>query len=176
MARATAQKAAKGPSLTYLLWGGGLIAVWGIISPSSLLILSLGMLPTLVAFFCDRTEQKFALYCVGGMNFCGVFPFLLKLLDDHSFAAAKAIMSDVFSLAIIFAAAGFGWLMFLSIPPVVSSFLTVLAEARVKSLKSIQSKIVYEWGSGISKTTADAEAPPPVMENVEAKEKNKETA
>lgn len=167
MARAAVQNAGKGPSVTIWLWGGGLIALWGIISPSSLLILSLGMLPALVAYFCDRTEQKFALYCVGGLNFCGVLPFILKLTDDHSFEAAVAIMSNVFSLAIIFAAAGFGWLMFLSIPPVVSSFLTVMAEARVKALKAIQKKVVDEWGSNIS---TDAEQDPTPESSTEEEE------
>ncbi|NQV99264.1 MAG: hypothetical protein HQ483_06175 [Rhodospirillales bacterium] len=164
MAKAATQNTAKAPSFTLILWGAGIVTVWGIISPSSMLILSLGMLPTLVAYFCDRTEQKFALYCVGGMNFCGVFPFLLKLTDDHSFTAAMEIMSNVFSLAIIFTAAGFGWLMFLSIPPVVSSFLTVLAEARVKSLKSIQKKIVDEWGASIAKGNSETAAKVPLTD------------
>lgn len=167
MARAAVQNTGKGPSLTIWLWGAGLIALWGIVSPSSLLIISLGMLPALVAYFCDRTEQKFALYCVGGLNFCGVFPFLLKLSDDHSFSAAMSIMSNVFSLAIIFAAAGFGWLMFLSIPPVVSSFLTVLAEARVTSLKAIQKKIVDEWGTSISQEVEENDADGPFTEEPE---------
>lgn len=163
MAKAAVQTNSKGPSVTIWLWGGGLITLWGIVSPSSLLIFSLGMLPALVAYFCDRTEQKFALFCVGGMNFCGVFPFLLKLSDDHSFNAAVNIMSDVFSLAIIFAAAGFGWLMFLSIPPVVSAFLTVLAESRVKSLRSIQQKIVDEWGNSVTQQAEQDEDEGPAM-------------
>ncbi len=163
MARAATRSPAKGPGITAWLWAGGLVTMWGIVSPSSLLIISLGMLPALVAYFCDRTEQKYALFCVGGLNFSGVFPFLLKLSDDHSFSAAMNIMSNVFSLAIIFAAAGFGWMMFISIPPVVASFLTVLAEARVKTLKSIQKKIVDEWGNGVSTTDQGAAAVVPHM-------------
>ena len=164
MARALAQKESKAPSLTVWLWGGGLLSMWGIVSPSSLLILSLGMLPSLVAYFCDRTEQKYALFCVGGLNFCGTFPFILKLTDDHSFSAAMHIMSDVFSLAIIFAAAGFGWMMFLSIPPVVSSFLTVLAESRVKTLRVIQKRIVDEWGSDVSESDGTETEEIPLVE------------
>lgn len=164
MAKSVTQIIPKGPGVTSWLWGAGLITVWGILSPSSLMIIMLGMLPTLVAYFCDRTEQKYALFCVGGLNFCGVLPFLLKLTDDHSLSAAMTIMSDVFALAIIFAAAGFGWMMFLSIPPVISSFLTVLAEGRVKTLKSIQKNIVDEWGSNVSsdETEEPPEAKPPV--------------
>jgi hypothetical protein len=61
-------------------------------------------------------------------------------------SAAMEIMGDVFTIAIIFAAAGFGWMLFLSIPPVITSFLTVITETRVKSLKTIQKHIVDEWG------------------------------
>ncbi len=172
MAKAATRTPAKGFSLTAWLWAGGLITLWGILSPSSLLIISLGMLPALVAYFCDQTEQKYALFCVGGLNLCGVFPFLLKLTDDHSFSAAMTIMSDVFSLAIIFAAAGFGWMMFISIPPVVSAFLTVLAEGRVKTLKSIQKKIVDEWGNSVTSTddTAQSLAPETVEQSAPASE------
>jgi hypothetical protein len=59
------------------------------------------------------------------------------------------IMGDVFTIAIIFAAAGFGWMLFLSIPPVITAFLTVITETRVKSLKTIQQRIVDEWGGSV---------------------------
>ena len=113
------------------------------------MILSLGMLPTLVAFFCDQTEHKYAAYCVGGLNFCGTLPFLLKLISDHSLSAAMNIMGNVFSLAIILGAAGFGWVLFLSVPPVISSFLIIMSDSRVKSLKITQQKIIDEWGSSV---------------------------
>lgn len=156
MAKAATQTTAKSTNFTAWLWGAGLLAMWILASAPSLIIFGLGMLPTLVAYICDRTEQKYALFCVGGLNFCGTFPFLLKLSDDHSISAAMNIMSDVFSLAIIFASAGFGWMIFLSIPPVISSFLTVLAESRVKTLKTIQKHIVDEWGTSVSESNGSA--------------------
>ena len=143
-------KEKKAPNLTTWMWGAGLITVWVLFSPSSLLIFTLGMLPSLVAYFCDRTNHKYAVYCVSGLNFCGTLPFILKLSADHSLSAAKEIMGDAFTLAIIFAAAGFGWMLFLSIPPVITSFLTVMAEARVKTLKTIQLRIVDEWGNSVT--------------------------
>ena len=139
----------KTPSLITWMWGAGSITIWVLFSPSSLLIFALGMLPSLVAFFIDRTDHKYAVYCVSGLNFCGTLPFLLKLTADHSLSAAMEIMGDVFTIAIIFAAAGFGWMLFLSIPPVITAFLTVITEARVKSLKTIQQRIVDEWGGSV---------------------------
>ena len=149
MESAIKKKSKKSPGMTTWMWGGFVICLWIILSPSSLMILSLGMLPTLVAFFCDRTEHKFAVYCVGGLNFCGTLPFLLKLTSDHSLSAAINIMGNVFSLGIIFGAAGFGWLLFLSFPPVITSFLIIMSDARVKSLKTLQQRIIDEWGSSV---------------------------
>ena len=143
------KKIEKVPRMATWMWGAFIISLWMMLSPSSLIILSLGMLPTLVAFFCDRTEHKYAVYCVGGLNFCGTLPFLLKLTSDHSLSAAMNIISNVFSLAIIFGAAGFGWILFLSLPPVISSFLIIMSDARVRSLKTIQQRIVDEWGVSV---------------------------
>jgi hypothetical protein len=143
------KKRKKALSMSTWLWGTFIICLWMMLSPSSLMILSLGMLPTLVAVFCDRTEHKYGVYCVGGFNFCGMLPFLLKLISDHSLSAAMNIMSNVFSLAIIFGAAGLGWLLFLSIPPVISTFLIIMSDSRVKSLKTIQQRIIDEWGSSV---------------------------
>ena len=143
------KKSTKTTSMATWMWGAFIMSLWVILSPSSLMILTLGMLPTLVAFFCDRTEHKYAVYCVGGLNFCGILPFLLKLISDHSLSAAMNIMGNVFSLAIIFGAAGLGWLLFLSIPPVVSTVLIIMSDSRVKSLKAIQQRIIDEWGSSV---------------------------
>ena len=139
----------KAPSMATWMWGAFVVSLWMMLSPSSLMILSIGMLPTLVAFFCDRTEHKYAVYCVGGLNFCGTLPFLLKLVSNHSLSAAMNIMGNVFSLGIIYGAAGLGWLLFLSIPPVISTFLIIMSDSRVKSLKTIQQRIIDEWGSSV---------------------------
>lgn len=160
----------KGANLLRIVWFVGFLIMWAILSAPSLLIFALSMLPTLVAFFIDRTKEKYAVYCVGSLNFCGTLPFVLKLFDDHSMAAATDIMTDVFVLAVIYSAAAFGWLMFIAIPPVVSTFLTILAQKRVKTLKVIQKQIVEEWGPEVAKADDDATI------GIETKEDERNTA
>jgi len=70
--------------------------------------------------------------------------------DDHSVTAASGIITDVFSLMVMYSAAGFGWLMFMAIPPVVSAFLNVLAQTRVTTLRATQEEIVMEWGPEVT--------------------------
>ena len=148
----------------FWLWGVTIFVMVLILVPATVIVLLLGSLPTIVAWLIDRSKDKFATFCVGGMNFCGVFPYLLKLwFDDHSISAALNIVSDVFALAVMYAAAGFGWALFISIPPVVAAFLNVIAERRVIYLRSVQKAITSEWGHSV--TDQMGEAPPP--ENAE---------
>ena len=46
----------------------------------------------------------------------------------------------------MYAAAGLGWMMFLTVPPIIASFLSVISQTRVKVLKASQNKILDEWG------------------------------
>ncbi len=123
--------------------------IW--ISPATILVMVVGMPPTFVAWIIDRSYQKSASYCVAGMNFCGLFPYLMDLwMGVHSLKAASAIVTDVFALLVIYGAAAFGWMIYITIPPVVGTFLTVMAQRRVAQLRTLQRQIVEEWGESVA--------------------------
>ena len=127
-----------------------------IISLSSVILLFFGMLPTLVALIVDRTSQKYAVFCVGGMNFSDVFPFLLDLWSgEHTVGSAMEILTDPFSLFLMYGAAGFGWMIFIAVPPVVGAFLTVMAQHRVIQLRRDQEELIEEWGEDIAVSEDD---------------------
>ena len=114
------------------------------------------MLPTLVALIVDRTSQKYAVFCVGGMNFSGVFPFLLDLWSgEHTVGSAMEILTDPFSLFLMYGAAGFGWMIFIAVPPTVGAFLTVMAQHRVIQLRRDQEELIEEWGEDIAVSEDD---------------------
>jgi len=141
-----------------LTFGGVIVALMIIVSLPTVILISVGMLPTLVALLIDRTDQKFAASCVGGLNLSGVFPYILPLwLEEHSVDAAIVTITDIFSLSVMYSAAGFGWLIFLAIPPVVSAFITVIDETNLKQLKMVQRQIVEEWGDDIATVETEAE-------------------
>jgi len=157
MARQAVGQGGASGKVGFWLWGLTIFAMFLILVPATVIVFSLGSLPTIVAGLVDRSKDKFATFCVGGMNFCGVFPYLLKLwFDDHSISAAMNIVSDVFALAVMYAAAGFGWALFISIPPVVASFLNVIAERRVIYLRSVQKAIINEWGNTVTEQMEQA--------------------
>ena len=162
MARQAVGQSGFSGKVGFWLWGFAIFSMVLILAPATVIVFSLGSLPTIVAWLVDRSKDKFATFCVGGMNFCGVFPYLLKLwFDEHSVSAAMNIVSDVFALAVMYAAAGFGWALFISIPPVVAAFLNVIAESRVTYLRSVQKAITNEWGH----VTAEQPEPTPQPES-----------
>ena len=141
----------EGINWNLILGIGAVLVLLTAFSLPSLIVLTVGLLPTGVAFIVDRSDQKTGTFCVGGMNLCGVFPFVMKLwAGKHTTSAATEIISDVLSLLIMYAAAGFGWIIFLAIPPVVATFLSVVAQTRVKALRASQQEIVDEWGPEVA--------------------------
>ena len=87
------------------------------------------------------------------MNFCGLFPYLMDLwMGAHTLKAAGAMVTDVFTLLVVYGAAAFGWIIYITIPPVVSTFLTVMAQRRVAQLRTLQRQIIEEWGEGVARS------------------------
>lgn len=134
-----------------------------VIAAPTLVFLIVGMAPTLVAFIIDRSEHKYATLCVGGINSAGTFPFLLDLWHGgHTIGLAMDSLSNVFVLGAMYAAAAFGWLLFVAVPPVVATFLTIMAQRRVALLRTRQQQIIEEWGDDVATAPGTrSKAPPP---------------
>ncbi|HYD31228.1 MAG TPA: hypothetical protein VEB64_10300 [Azospirillaceae bacterium] len=115
------------------------------------IVLVVGMVPTAVAYFIDRTEAKLAPITVGSLNICGVLPFLLDLwFKKHSLAGAFSIIGSPVAWLVMYAAAGLGWAIFYGVPPAVVNFHVMRAEARMDALRKAQSELVQEWGTEVA--------------------------
>ena len=153
----------EGLNWNLILGIGAVLVLLIAFSLPSLIVFAVGLLPTGVAFIIDRSDQRTGTFCVGGMNLCGVFPYVMKLwTGNHTPTAAVEIISDVLSLLIMYAAAGFGWMIFLAIPPVIATFLSIIAQTRVKVLRATQQEIVVAWGPEVTNAKgadSDKDAP-----------------
>lgn len=137
-------------NMKLIFWGLTILSLLIIVALPTVMFLGFGMLPALVAGLVDRTEEKSATFCVGGLNFCGVFPYLLDLwFGDHSVGQATEMLTDVFILAVMYGGAGMGWMLYLSLPPVIASFIQVMSERRLEQLRKTQKSIIQEWGDEI---------------------------
>lgn len=148
-----------------------LISMILFVFPESVILLFIGLLPTLVAFIIDKSPKKFSTFSVGAMNITGVFPSMLELwAGPNTITHAVQIFTNVFDLAVMYAAASFGWLLYIAIPPVVNALLAVVSQHRITLLRTRQRELIMEWGSDIAaqanqiendENTPPDTAPPP---------------
>lgn len=125
------------------------------------IVLSVGLMPTLVALIVDVTRGRYLTKCVAGLNIAGVLPFLHKLLvTSHDVQTAMGIVSDAFAWLVMYSAAAMGWLMFMGLPGVVSMFKVLTAKRRVYVLQELQRSLLNEWGDCILPNTDDKDGGP----------------
>ncbi len=149
---------------------GGILIVLFLALPTAIL-LSVGLMPTLVALIVDVTRKRYLTKCVAGMNFAAVLPFLHKLVTtSHDVQSAMAIVSDPFSWLVMYSGAAMGWMLFMGLPGVVSMFKVLNAKRRVYVLQETQRTLLNEWGDCVlpntdakeeDKNSAESATPPP---------------
>jgi len=135
-------------TLTWVLLVGTLLAF---IAGPTMVILFFGLLPSLVAYIIDRSTGKSATFCVAGMNIIGVFPYIITLWStDNTFSEALAISTDIFSMLVMYASASFGWVIFLGLPTLISSFVLIMQQRKVAQLRGVQKDLIEEWSADVA--------------------------
>ena len=130
-----------------IVWVIILITGCTILSPPTVLLLAVGLLPTGIAYFFDKSDEKYPVLCIGSLNLCGVFPYILEIwFEDHSLNVALHTISDFLSLTLMYLSAGIGLALFQYVPPVISSLLKLIAKRRLLHLRNIQRNLVEQWG------------------------------
>lgn len=154
MAKGPAKKNAKTASK-----GSGSLLAWviapviGVIALPTVLLLMVGMAPTLVAFFIvDRNPAKYKTRAVGYLNFAGCLPYALDLWRSGGvwdFENLFAIIADPFALLVMYSTAAVGWIVLFTTPPVVAAYLAVTSEMREKTLTARQKELIAQWGRNV---------------------------
>lgn len=124
----------------------------------SVIIVLVGMIPTVVAYIIDLTPGRYAARCVAGLNIAGVVPFLNRLwTSTNDLPSAIGIVTDVYAWLAFYAASGVGWLLFASLPGIVASFKTYSAKRNANALRARLEELKGEWGDEISGNTPEGE-------------------
>lgn len=141
-----------GSSLAQLIFLGVFIAGM-IFALPTMLVLTFGLLPTLVAFVVDLHPRKYAARTVGFLNIAGTLPFLVSLWSGHhSLIEAMKILTDVYVWFVIYSAAAVGWILYLGMPSVAGFLMEINAARRVGKLDAERRKLIEEWGEGVDRT------------------------
>lgn len=118
--------------------------------PTTILLL-IGMLPTVVAFFVDRTPERLKGLTVGCLNFAATFPFLMELATrGHTPDIALQMVTNPRSVSVMYSGALCGYLLEAGLAISVSKIMVQQAKARLKKLKNDQGKLIAKWGPEVT--------------------------
>ncbi|TVR99650.1 MAG: hypothetical protein EA406_02910 [Rhodospirillales bacterium] len=121
-------------------------------TPATLVVLLVGMLPTVVAAIADRSPGRHAAVTVGSINFIGVFPFLVGLwLSGNAVHDASALVTSVINLVLMYGAAALGWMIYLAMPLVVVAIWRLHGRSEVAGLRVRQKAMIDEWGEELER-------------------------
>ena len=116
-----------------------------------LIVLAVGLAPTLCARIMDRSPAKCLTLTVGLPNLCGCLPALVRLWSSgQTFSAAGDVLADPFVWASAFGAASLGWLVYLMMPPLVAVYYAAASQARQRNLKALQKALIEIWGEDVA--------------------------
>jgi len=116
------------------------------------LLILLGLLPSVVAYFVDGSPRKDFYRAIRSCNLVGVLLCIAPLAPSypHLGAAMQVIMSDPQVWLIIYGAAAAGWVLvgFCRLTSYV--MLLITGEARAAQLEKARADLVAEWGDAIT--------------------------
>ncbi len=118
--------------------------------PTSMLLF-VGMIPSLFAFFMGARGRGVRASTVAAMNLSGCVPFIFGLwAGGNDFETSLDIISNAQNILIMYTAAAFGYMIDFVVTGLVSSFLYQKGKRRMKAIKERQKVIISLWGRGVA--------------------------
>ena len=141
----------------------------GLMIIPTIVVLSVALIPTGVAFLVERRKGYYGGLTVGCMNLAGASPYLFDLwFKGHNMQAAVGIITNVFAWMMFYGAAMFGWAIYTTTPSLVSTFMTMTSGRRITALRAQQRELVQKWGPDVESIYEPEGAKPVVADQVAA--------
>lgn len=122
------------------------------------IVIAVMLLPTIAAYLVDRVPGRSLAVTVGLMNGAGAIPAIASLwVNGHDLLAAQWVLSDLMVWLWAYGTAACGWLIFLSLPPLLRRYFTFATQSRIRGLQRRQEQLREEWGSEVTGMTEGAE-------------------
>ena len=115
------------------------------------ILVVIGMAPTMGALVIDRSSRRYFTMTVAFPNGVGVLPSAIKLFSGGSGGvdAALELVGDPIVLVTMYAAGAVGWVIYYSVPPFVSVWLSMQSEVRAATIKKRQKDLIKNWGNEV---------------------------
>ena len=116
----------------------------------TILLLVIGMAPSIVALIVDKLPRKVTARAIGYLNFAGVLPYAFKLwTGQNTISGVMELVLEPTALLIMYSAAAVGWTLNIVMPPIMSAYLAVRHESKIRSIGNRQEQLIKEWGSEV---------------------------
>lgn len=115
-------------------------------------ILVVLMLPSLVSWFVDRTEQRNLFRSVLAVNIVGTLPAITDLWLNVQFydpLVVSDILNTVWYYLLAYGCSAIGWALFAYVPRLIGEHMARQARHRVVRLRRRQEVLVSEWGDKV---------------------------
>lgn len=143
------RKSKKGSLAATLLILGLLLC--GIVFSSVVVILVIGMLPTVVAAIVDTSKGHLRTLTVGSLNFAGCSPYMIDVWKrGGDINTAIDTITDPQAMVVMFFAAGMGYMVDWAMTGIVSSVMVQRAKGRLKEISQHQKILTERWGVEVS--------------------------
>ncbi|MBV8060553.1 MAG: hypothetical protein JO253_03385 [Alphaproteobacteria bacterium] len=121
----------------------------------TLILMGIGLLPTLVALFIDTDREHSTTAAIGAMNCAGLSPFLIDLwVKGQNMSNMFAILRDTSTWLVTLGAAFIGQLIVFAIPQTMVIITIARLELRVRTLKSNLEQLKTTWGPDVASNKA----------------------
>lgn len=122
-----------------------------IIFSAMAIIFVIGMIPTFVSWFVDKTKGRARTFTIAAMNFAGCTPFVIEVFNKgNNIEMAINYICEPRTIVVIYFAAGMGYLIDWSMTGIVSSFAIESAKKRLKQIEKEKAAIIERWGPEVT--------------------------
>jgi len=126
-----------------------------LVTPGGAVVMLAGLLPSCVVLVLDASNGRSLSYAVVGMNLAGAIPHLPAMIALGRRGGHGPLLGlDPWVLFSMYAAAGFGWVLFVLLAALCESAVIVAEQRRRSHLRDALGRLLKEWGPEVA-------APPP---------------
>lgn len=118
------------------------------IAPQMVIILLIGLLPTITILLTDNKSSN-KLLVVGCFNLSGVFIAMISIFDQYSQTHSVSILNNVFNIIIMLGAAALGMIIYYELPNLFVMISRSSIHRRLHNIDTKLEKITADWGNEI---------------------------
>ena len=113
-------------------------------------LMIVGLLPSIVARFSDTSKSAQTFHTILACNLSGVLPFIIELVTaDNDVSSMYHMLKDMQVILVMWFSAAVGYALVYITPKIALLIILSLNERKMQRLKSLQEKLLQEWGVGI---------------------------